>query len=150
MSIENTRSTADHKLTTSIDTTFAHSTQARHSTSSEPSYELSFISSVHPHMSSLPISKRKPIQAQNSLRVLNVNFQSLKKKGMLLEALASFTNPDIIIGTETWPNDQIASPKFISNQLDYKIYRRDRPSDNYGGVLLVAKKRFNSQQPTQK
>ena len=91
-------------------------------------------------MASSPISKRKPVQAQNSLRVLIVNFQSLKKKGMLLGALVSFTEPDIIVGTETRLNDQIASSKFISNQLDYNIYQRDRPTDTYGGVLLGAKR----------
>ena len=55
-------------------------------------------------------------------------------------ALVSSTEPDIIIGTETWLNDQIASSKFISNQLVYNIYRRDKPTDTYDGVLLVAKR----------
>ena len=49
-----------------------------------------------------------------------MNFQGPKKKGRLSKALSSSTDPDpdIIIGTETWQNDQVASSEFLSNSLE--------------------------------
>ena len=43
-------------------------------------------------------TKTKPATKKH-LRILNINFQSLKKKGNLLEAIIETTEPDIIIGT---------------------------------------------------
>ncbi|CAG2204419.1 unnamed protein product [Mytilus edulis] len=74
------------------------------------------------------------------LRILNINFQSLRKKGKLLELIIIDTDPDIILGTETWLDDTISSSEILSNDLDYNIQRRDRPTDRHGGVLIAAKK----------
>jgi hypothetical protein len=49
-------------------------------------------------MTSSPKPKTKPATKKH-LRILNINFQSLKKKGKLLEAIIETTEPDIIIGT---------------------------------------------------
>jgi hypothetical protein len=48
-----------------------------------------------------PKPKTKPATKKH-LRILNMNFKSLKKKDKLLEAIIESTEPDIIIGTETW------------------------------------------------
>ena len=42
---------------------------------------------------------------KKQLRILNVNFQSVRRKGSQLEALIDATDPDIIMGTETWLDD---------------------------------------------
>jgi hypothetical protein len=49
-----------------------------------------------PIMTSSPKPKTK-----KHLRILNMNFQSLKRKDKLLEAIIETTEPDILIGTET-------------------------------------------------
>ena len=50
------------------------------------------------------------------------------------------TDPDIIIGTETWLDKDFACSEILSSSLGYDIQRRDRPQDHHGGVLIAAKK----------
>ena len=54
--------------------------------------------------------------------------------------LVESTKPDIIIGTETLLSDEIQSTYFFNPSLGFKVYRRDRPNDPHGGVLLAVKK----------
>ncbi|KAL8623447.1 hypothetical protein ACOMHN_058892 [Nucella lapillus] len=96
-----------------------------------------------------------------NLRILNINFQSARKKGKHLEALIDSTDSDIIIGTETWLDDKVSSAEVIPNHLGYDVHRRDRPKvpnqkpskprkndrrrkrrrrcGAYGGVFIAAK-----------
>ncbi|CAC5419257.1 unnamed protein product [Mytilus coruscus] len=74
------------------------------------------------------------------LRILNINFHSLMKKGKLLELIIIDTDPDIILGTETWLDDTI-----LPNDLDYIIQRRDKPTDRRGVVLIAARKHLQLQ-----
>ena len=50
-----------------------------------------------------------------SLRVPNINFQSLRKKDKLLECIILDSDHDIIIGTETWLEDSISSSEIFPN-----------------------------------
>ena len=94
-----------------------------------------------------------------TLRILNVNFQSAKKKGKFLEEVIESTDPDIIVGTETWLKEEFKTAELIPNHMEYDVYRRDRPKEEniitkpkaakgrrrhknkaYGGVLLAAKR----------
>ncbi|KAL8562815.1 hypothetical protein ACOMHN_004507 [Nucella lapillus] len=97
-----------------------------------------------------------------NLRILNINFQSARKKGKHLEALIDSTDSDMIIGTETWLDDEVSSAEVIPNHLGYDVHRRDRPKvpnqkpskprkndgrrrrrrrcGAYGGVFIAAKK----------
>ena len=117
--------------------------QTRHSTSSDLPTDLSFKPSSPPQISSSPLPKRKSTKSRNSLRILNINVQHVKRR-QLLEALIISTDPDMIICTETWLNRQIATPEFLANELDYDVYRRDRTTDSHGGVLLAANKELTS------
>ena len=74
------------------------------------------------------------------MRVLNINFQSLRRKGKLLETVIDDVDPDIIIGTETWLDSSIASLEIIPGSLEYETHRRDRPGDPHEGVMIAAKK----------
>lgn len=74
-----------------------------------------------------------------SLRILNVNFQSVRTKGRNIDALVESTNPDFIIGTETWLSPEIQSSYFFNPILGFKVYRRDRPGDPHGGVMIAVK-----------
>jgi len=122
------------------------------STSSNESTVDTCTSSFHENSMHEPImtSSPKPINQRNwrtqmnhkrnSMRILVINFQSLRKKGKLLEAIIETTNPDIIIGSETWLDPSIKSSEIIPEYLNFDIERRDRPTDSHGGVLIAAKK----------
>jgi hypothetical protein len=69
----------------------------------------------------------------NNMRVLNINFQSVKSKVHKLSLLLESAKPDIIIGCETWLKPEIHNFEIMSP--NYTIYRNDR-KDGYGGVLI--------------
>ena len=52
---------------------------------------------------------------KKNLHILNINFYSIKKKGKSLKALIDASDPDIIVGTETWLNDQVSSAEIFPN-----------------------------------
>ena len=78
-------------------------------------------------------------QQKRMLRTLIINFQSVKNKTSELQVLLDSTNPDILIGTETWLSESIYTSEIFPPSLGYDVIRRDRPSDPHGGVLLAAK-----------
>ena len=62
-------------------------------------------SSVKPVHASTPINKRNAHSKSNlPLRVLNINFQSIKRKQHIVNNIIESSKPDIVIGTETWLN----------------------------------------------
>ncbi len=69
-------------------------------------------------------SKTLP-QPAKGLHVLNINFQSIRRKGASLETVIDATDPDIILGTETWLDSSVASSEFLPNYLGYEVRRRD-------------------------
>ena len=73
-------------------------------------------------------TERKP------LRLLNINFQSIKTKQDQLRNLIDSTKPDIIIGTETWIDDSITDNQIFPP--GYQLFRKDR--NLHGGGVLVA------------
>ena len=88
--------------------------------------------------------KYKPPPANNgrSLRVINVNCQSLaSKKGAWINLLHS-TRPDVIIATETWLDDTIRNSELESDS--YTIYRRDRKTGIHGGVMIAVNSAITS------
>ncbi|KAK3105360.1 hypothetical protein FSP39_023412, partial [Pinctada imbricata] len=93
----------------------------------------------NPIATSSPKRKKEPTQNPkvNNLRVININFQSIKNKVADLEILIESTRPDVIIGTETWLSSDMASSEFVPSE--YQVYRRDRPTDPHGGVLIAIK-----------
>ena len=106
-----------------------------------PSFNATSFSSDAPIMTSSPKpTKAKPTH-KKQVRILNINFQSLRKKGKLLETIIESSDPDIIIGTETWLDPTFRSSEIFPDYL-YDIERRDRPKDPHGGVLIAAKKQL--------
>ena len=95
-----------------------------------------------PIMSSSPIhstTRNVTINQRKSLRILVINFRSLRKKGKLLEALVETTNPDIVKGTATWLDPNIKSSEIFPVYQHFDIARRDRPSGPHDGVIIIAK-----------
>ena len=79
-------------------------------------------------------SKKKP--TGNILKILNINFQSIRNKVTQFQALMETEKPDIVIGTETWLQDSTYSSELLPSS--YQIFRHDRPSDTTGGGVLIA------------
>ena len=56
-----------------------------------------------PAAASSPKARNQYIStARKSLRLLTINFQSIRKKGRNIDLLVETTKPDVILGTETW------------------------------------------------
>ncbi|VDI67276.1 Hypothetical predicted protein [Mytilus galloprovincialis] len=76
---------------------------------------------LQPTASSTPkkqVNKRTQCKRETPLKILNINFQSLKNKRQELQEILISTKPDIIIGTETWLNKDILSSEFFP-MIDY-------------------------------
>ncbi|XP_063435914.1 uncharacterized protein LOC134716832 [Mytilus trossulus] len=77
------------------------------------------------------------------LRVLNINFQSIKNKKPELEEILDSVKPNIIFGTETWLDKETSSYDYFPIS-DYNVYRKDRPpnekNQSHGGVLIAIPK----------
>ena len=78
----------------------------------------------------------------NHLRIININFQIIKNKVADLHTIIDLANPDVIIGTETWLTPDMVSTEFIPSE--YQVYRRDRPNDPLGGVMIAARQNLTS------
>ena len=80
-------------------------------------------------------------QLRGVLRLLQVNCRSVYNKIKDLNTLIESCKADIVIGTESWLNDEIASTEIFSEE--FEVYRRDRASKG-GGVFICVTKRFSS------
>ncbi|XP_061174900.1 uncharacterized protein LOC133184046 [Saccostrea echinata] len=91
-----------------------------------------------PCATSSPIRDQSPPKQQKRkfLRVVSLNFQSIKNKVHKTEVLIDNSEPDIIVGTETWLNDNIFSAELIPTT--YNVFRRDR-ADSHGGIIIAVK-----------
>lgn len=68
-----------------------------------------------PFATSSPIKDPAPPKAQKRkiLRLISLNFQSNKNKVLETELLVENSEPDIIVGTETWLNNNIFSAELL-------------------------------------
>ena len=76
-------------------------------------------SDIPQHMSS-PKLKQNTTKQKTDFRILEINFQSLCKKGNLLEAVIDDNDPDIMIGYETWLMTKLKFPKYYHHCQDMK------------------------------
>ena len=74
--------------------------------------------------------------AIKKLHTLVINFQSIRDKINEIYVLLDSINPDGIIGTESWLNDEIFSSEVLPNT--YNVLMGDR-EDLYDCVLIAVK-----------
>ena len=97
-----------------------------------PTWQLTPIHASTPVKITCPRAGKK----EQHLRILNINFQSIKRKQHLLTNLIDSTKPDIIFGTETWIDNSIKDSQIFPS--GFNIYRTDRNLSG-GGVLIAVK-----------
>ena len=95
---------------------------------------------IRPIHASTPDRKRNRRAKENiSLRILNVNFQSIKGNQGQVRNLIDSTNPYIIFSRETWIDSTIKDSQTFPSC--YNIFRTDRNCGG-GGVLIAVKDIF--------
>ena len=92
-------------------------------------------------------SEKKQNRTDRRMKIVVVNFQSAKNKKEEIGNMIDSCNPDVIIGTETWLNENIHSTELFPPS--YTVIRKDR-SDGYGGVLIALKQEFTFEHLTSK
>ncbi|MCG8079022.1 MAG: endonuclease/exonuclease/phosphatase family protein, partial [Candidatus Thiodiazotropha taylori] len=97
-----------------------------------------------PVHTSTPERKKTQKQSASSMRVLNINCQSIKKKQDRIENILDSVRPDIVIATETWLDPSITNNQFFPS--NYKVFRRDRASGSGGGVLVAVRNEYLSEE----
>ena len=98
----------------------------------------SFGSPQHTSSPIRPIGSKNKIPELTNFRVLVINFQSLRAKRTSFWLLLEETNPDIIIGSETWLYPGIFEREVLP-AIYHTVARRDRVQDRHGGVIIAAK-----------
>ena len=72
-----------------------------------------------------PCKSPNLFKSNRPLKIVNVNFRSIKNKKPDLDILLDSLQPDIIIGTETWLDSSVSSSEYFSPK-NYIVYRNDR------------------------
>ena len=89
---------------------------------------------LKPTHSSTP-TRTKSQKSSKPLRIININFQSIKMKQCRISNLLESVKPDIILGTETWLDPSIKSSEIFPR--GYSVFRKDRTKSGGGGVLIA-------------
>ena len=89
----------------------------------------------------LTSSPKKPAYVHKTkhppLKLLNINFRSIKNKKAEFLNLIECEKPDIIVGTESWLEPDITDSEIFPD--NYTARRRDRTGQAYGGVFIATK-----------
>ena len=72
-----------------------------------------------------PEKSPKQFKSNRPLKILNINFRSIKNKKPDLDILLDSVQPDIIIGTETWLDPSVTSSEFSHRTTSQSIETTD-------------------------
>ena len=97
----------------------------------------------------VPMYTSSPVPKQNKgnninlpLRIVNINFQSIKNKKPEFLNLIDSVKPDIIIGTESWLTSDVYSSEIFPPS--FTIFRKDRQHQKGGGVFIAVRQEFQA------
>ena len=93
-----------------------------------------------PSVSKTKSSKQK--HTPQRLTIVNINCRSLVDKRTELNYFTDQTKPDIIVGTESWLNDNHCNSEIFDTE-QYSIFRKDREWKRGGGVFLAIRHSLN-------
>ena len=138
----------------STDNRFSVLEESMRSTSTTPSSpfspSLSHASSPStpgsPQATSSPQTGSKPRKRntiKNNFKVAVMNFNSIRNKTVEFQTFLEDTDPDIVIGTESWLTPDIGDAEVFPTE--YSVFRKDRPPGNKksgGGVFILARKEY--------
>jgi hypothetical protein len=66
-------------------------------------------------------------------------------KSAQLKNIVSSLQAELVLGTESWLNDQVNSAEV--HPEGYTVFRRDRQRGSGGGVLILVSSKFDSSEP---
>ena len=128
---------------TSLFTEFVSLSTSTASDVSTPKSDHSFNSDLsfsHPVSTSSPA--RTHVHDNNNIhkrvRILNINFQSIKSKREEFWSILDQCDPDIVLATETWLNTSIMEAEVLPPGYKFAA-RRDRPTSSHGGVAIITR-----------
>ena len=83
--------------------------------------------------------KRKPTRSKTpgTIKLLNINCQSVVNKKDQLQSMVDSENTDIVVGTESWLSASIYDSEIFPPNLGYTVYRRDRQTQTTGGGIFI-------------
>ena len=87
-------------------------------------------------LASQPTATAQRIHAHKPSKIINITFQTIKNKTAELGNFISESDPDILIGTETWLNHTITDNEFF-HQATHFYEKTDKTG--MGGILLAIK-----------
>ena len=102
-----------------------------------------------PASSSTPTKRQSPkntTSPPSALKVLHINFLSLREKKFQFFSFVEVNKPDIIVGTETWLTKEMFDSEFFPPELGFTIYRRDRTGQKGGGVIILVSSALSSEE----
>ena len=111
-------------------------TSKNSSTTGNGSFNLSDI--VHPKSASSPNPRKRQPVTKRSLRILTINFQSIRSKKEAFWGMLEYAEPDIILASETWLQPGITERETLPPNNRF-VARKDRLKDAHGGVSIIAK-----------
>lgn len=102
-----------------------------------------------------PASSSTPAKSRSSktasprsppMKVVHINFQSLREKKSQFFSFVELNKPDIIVGTETWLTKDMFDSEYFPPELGFTVYRRDRIGQKGGGVIILVKSHLSSEE----
>ena len=115
-------------------------------------YSVSPLKGFQPASSLTPTNRQSPKTTPSpppALKVFRINFQPLREKTLKFFSFVESNKPAIIVGTETWLTKEMFDSEFFPPELGFTVYRRDHISQKGGGVIILLRSAFSSEEKSE-